>query len=66
MWPSRVPRWISHGAAKVVSIDARMDMGTWAWADMDMDIDMDTSRKQWIGFCTWTDALIERAMSWQC
>ena len=68
MWLWRVLRWISHGAARVFSIDTRMDMDTWAWADMDMDIDidMDTSRKQWIGFCAWTNAMIERAMSWQC
>ena len=29
----------------------------------DMDMDMGTSRKQWIRFCTWRDARLERAMS---
>ena len=28
----------------------------------DMDIGMDTSRKQCIRFCTWRDAMIERAI----
>ena len=68
MWLWRVLRWISHGTVRVFNIDTRMDMDTWAWTDMDMDIDMDmvTSGKQLIRFCTWTNAMIERAMSWQC
>ena len=32
----------------------------------DRDIGMDTSGKQCIRFCTWRDAMIERAMSYQC
>ena len=64
MWLWRVPRWISHGAVRVFIIDTHMDMDTWAWTDMDMG--MDTSGKQWTRFCTWTNAMIERAMSWQC
>ena len=28
----------------------------------DMDMDMGTSRQQWIRFCTWRDARLERAM----
>ena len=29
----------------------------------DMDMDMGISRKQWIRFCTWRDARLERATS---
>ena len=29
----------------------------------DIGMDMGTSRKQWIRFCTWTNARLERAVS---
>ena len=53
---------------RVFSVDTDMDMDTWTWtwtlhSHRDMDIGMDTSRKQWTRFCTWRDAMIERAMS---
>ena len=60
-----------HCIVRVFSMDMIMDMDTWAWTDMDlyshhdMDMDMDTSGKQCIRFCPWTNAMIERAMSWQ-
>ena len=58
-----------HGTVRVFSIDTHMDMDTWAWTDMDMDMDiymdMGTSGKQWNRFCTSTNAMMERAMSWQ-
>ena len=43
-----------------------MDMDMDLYSHQDMDMDMDTSGKQWIRFCTWIHAMIERAMSWQC
>ena len=73
MWLWRVLHWISHCAVRVFSTDMNMEIVTWAWTDMDlyshqdmdMDMDMDTSGKQWIRFCTWINAMIERAMPWQ-
>ena len=40
-----------------------MDLDLHSHQDMDMDMDMGTSRKQWLRFCTWRDAMRERAMS---
>jgi len=31
---------------------------------MDLQMDIDTSKKQRNMFCTWGDAVIQRAMSW--
>ena len=63
MWLWRVLHWILHGTVNVFIVDTHMGMDTWAWTNMDMD--MGTSEKQWIRFCAWTNAMIERAMSWQ-
>ena len=57
--------WILHCTVRVFNMDTHLDMDTWAWTDMDIDMDMDTSGNQWNRFCTWTPAMIERAMSGQ-
>ena len=39
-------------------VDLDMDLHS----HQDMEMDMGTPGKQWIRFCTWRDALLERAM----
>ncbi len=40
-----------------------VDMDMDVHSHQDTDIGMNTSRKQCIRFCTWRDAMLERAMS---
>ncbi len=49
--------WILHCNVRMFSMDTDMDMDTWTWPWTC------TSRKQWVRFCTWRDARLERAMS---
>ena len=57
--------WILHCTVKVFSMDTDMDMDMWTWS-WTCKMDIDTAGTQRIMFCTWGDAVIERAMSYQC